>query len=56
MVRTGDPLLPVFENRNSPEKLKAALIDVYGDNYKKAAEKQSKAPRANKRQAKKRSK
>ena len=56
MVRTGDPLLPVFENRNSPEKLKSALIDVYGDNYKKAAEKQSKAPRANKRQAKKRSK
>ena len=56
MVRTGDPLLPVFENRNSPEKLKAALIDVYGDNYKKAAEKQSKAPRANKKQAKKRKK
>lgn len=56
MMETGDPLLPAFENRNSPEKLKSVLIDIYGDNYKKAAEKQSKAPRNNKKQAKKRNK
>jgi len=56
MIETSDPLLPAFENRNSPEKLKSALIDIYGDNYKKAAERQSKAPRNNKKQARKRNK
>jgi len=40
MERTGDPLLPAFENRYSPEKLKSILIDIYGDNYTKAAQRQ----------------
>lgn len=38
MRRTGDPLLPAFENRNSPENLKSILVDIYGNNYTKAAE------------------
>jgi len=33
MKQTGDPLVTAFENRNSPEKLKAALIEIYGKNY-----------------------
>ena len=37
MRQTGDPLLRAFERRNSPEKLKAVLIDIYGDNYTKPA-------------------
>jgi N-sulfoglucosamine sulfohydrolase len=37
MKSSGDPLLAAFENRESPEKVKAALIEVYGDNYTKAA-------------------
>jgi len=39
MKQTNDPLLKAFENRNSREKLKSALVDIYGDNYTKAAEK-----------------
>ena len=38
MRLTGDPLLPAFENRNSPENLKSILVDIYGNNYTKAAE------------------
>lgn len=53
MIESGDPLLPAFENRNSPEKLKSALIDIYGDNYTKAAEKGPKAPRNKKNQKRK---
>jgi N-sulfoglucosamine sulfohydrolase len=33
MRRTHDPLLPAFENRHAPDKLKAVLREVYGDNY-----------------------
>lgn len=33
MRRTHDPLLPAFENRHAPARLKAVLTDVYGDNY-----------------------
>jgi N-sulfoglucosamine sulfohydrolase len=36
MKRTGDPLLVAFKNRYSPDKLKAALTAVYGDNYTRA--------------------
>ena len=49
MRRTGDPLLKAFENRNSPEKLKAALVEIYGDNYTRPAEKQPNAPRSKKK-------
>ncbi len=53
MKQSGDPLLPAFENRNSPEKLKAALAEIYGDNYTKAAAKGPKATRTKKKKAKK---
>ncbi len=33
MRRTHDPLLPAFENRTDPEKVKAVLTSVYGENY-----------------------
>jgi len=52
MIETGDPLLPAFENRNSPERLKAALIDIYGDNYTKAAARQPKVPKNRKKKNK----
>jgi N-sulfoglucosamine sulfohydrolase len=42
MKQTGDPLLPAFENRNSPKKLRSALIKIYGHNYIKAAERRKK--------------
>ena len=42
MRLTGDPLLPAFENRNSPEKLRSALIKIYGQNYIKATERRKK--------------
>jgi len=45
MVETGDPLLPAFKNRNSPQKLKAILTEIYGKNYRQAAERKPKAPR-----------
>jgi N-sulfoglucosamine sulfohydrolase len=41
MIRTGDPLLPAFENRNSPEKLRSALTKIYGQNYTKAAQRKT---------------
>jgi N-sulfoglucosamine sulfohydrolase len=52
MIQSGDPLLKAFENRNSPEKLRAALIDIYGDNYRQAAERKPKAAKNNKRASK----
>ena len=45
MKKTHDPLTPAFENRNSPEKLKAALVDIYGDHYTKPANRQRNTPR-----------
>ncbi len=38
MKQTHDPLLQAFENRYSPEKLRSALADMYGDNYLKAGQ------------------
>jgi N-sulfoglucosamine sulfohydrolase len=38
MKQTGDPLLPAFENRTSPEKVKAVLTRVYGGNYTRPAQ------------------
>jgi N-sulfoglucosamine sulfohydrolase len=37
MKRTHDPLLPAFENRTDPEKVKAVLTRVYGENYTRPA-------------------
>ncbi len=37
MNQTHDPLRPAFECRSEPEKLKAALIQLYGDNYTRPA-------------------
>jgi N-sulfoglucosamine sulfohydrolase len=56
MIETGDPLLPAFENRSSPEKMKAALIDIYGNNYRKAAARKPKVPKKKKRQNRKKNK
>ncbi len=56
MRRTHDPLLPAFENRHSPDKLKAVLTDVYGDNYTQAAqrpEKRKRGDRTNRQERKK---
>ena len=39
MEQTHDPLLSAFENRYSPEKLRSALVDTYGENYLKAGKK-----------------
>ena len=50
MVESGDPVLAAFENRKSPAKVKAALVEVYGDNYSKAAAKQPNASKAKKDQ------
>jgi len=50
MKRSGDPLLPAFENRSSPEKLKSALVEIYGQNYTKAAQGgPNKTPRGNRK-------
>ena len=48
MKQTHDPLLPAFENRYSPDKRRAALTDVYGDNYVRAVNGQEKARQGNK--------
>ena len=37
MKQTNDPLLRAFENRQSPEQMKACLVGLYGENYEKAA-------------------
>jgi len=47
MKHTNDPLLPAFENRGSPDKLKSALVKIYGDNYTKPAQRPPNAPRGN---------
>ncbi len=39
MKRTGDPLLPAFDSRDSPEKIKAVLRRVYGAEPLKKAKK-----------------
>jgi len=52
MKQAHDPLLPAFENRSSPEKLKSALVEIYGDNYTKAAQRQKNASRRNKKKKK----
>ena len=49
MKQTHDFLLPAFENRNSPEKLRSILTDLYGDNYTKAGKKRKKKQRADKK-------
>jgi len=38
MKRTQDPLLPAFENRTNPEKVKAVLTSVYGESYTRPAQ------------------
>jgi N-sulfoglucosamine sulfohydrolase len=45
MEKNRDPLTPAFENRSSPEKLKAALIDIYGEHYTKPANRNRNATR-----------
>ncbi|NIP25133.1 MAG: sulfatase-like hydrolase/transferase [Phycisphaerae bacterium] len=45
MKKSRDPLLSAFENRNSPEKLKAALVDIYGQHYTKPANRKRNTPR-----------
>jgi hypothetical protein len=53
MKQTHDFLLPAFENRHSPEKLKSILTDLYGDNYTKAGEKKKKKKKADKKKKEK---
>jgi N-sulfoglucosamine sulfohydrolase len=48
MKRTHDPLLPAFENRADPEKIKAVLTSVYGQNYTRAAQGRQNAARRQK--------
>jgi N-sulfoglucosamine sulfohydrolase len=40
MRRTQDPLLLAFENRHAPDKLKAVLTKIYGDNYTQVLQRQ----------------
>jgi N-sulfoglucosamine sulfohydrolase len=49
MKETGDPLLAAFEVRGEPEKVKAALVAVYGANYTRAAERRPRARRGRRR-------
>lgn len=49
MKQTRDPLLTAFENRYSVEKRKSALIEIYGDNYVNAAQRQEKVPRSDRK-------
>ena len=56
MKQTHDPLLPAFENRSSPEKLKSTLIDIYGDNYIKAAQGRKKVSQGDKKKKNKKRK
>ncbi len=49
MKETHDPLLPAFENRKSLEKMKSTLINIYGDNYVKAAQGRKKSRKVTKR-------
>ncbi len=52
MRKTNDFLLPAFENRHSPEKLKSILTDLYGDNYTKAGKKRKNKKSTNKKKKK----
>jgi N-sulfoglucosamine sulfohydrolase len=52
MKETGDPLLNAFENRHSAEKRRSALIEIYGDNYVNAAQRQPKSPRRSRKKNK----
>ncbi|OHB73722.1 MAG: hypothetical protein A2Z25_20225 [Planctomycetes bacterium RBG_16_55_9] len=56
MKRTHDLLLPAFENRSSPGKLKSILTDLYGDNYTKAGKQQKRRDQANNKKKKNRKK
>lgn len=38
MKRAKDPLLPAFEVRNEPQRLKTVLTELYGDNYTRPAQ------------------
>ena len=49
MKQTRDPLLKVFENRYLPEARKSALVEIYGDNYVNAAQRQKKVPRSSRK-------
>lgn len=49
MKQTRDPLLTAFENRYSPEGRKSALVEIYGDNYVNAAQRQKKVPRSDRK-------
>ncbi|MHC4557549.1 MAG: sulfatase family protein [Planctomycetota bacterium] len=49
MKQTRDPLLTAFENRYSPEERKSALVEIYGDNYVNAAQRQEKVPRSDRK-------
>ena len=53
MRQTNDLLLPAFEHRSSPEKLKSILTSLYGDNYTKAGKQRRKKARTNRKKAKK---
>jgi hypothetical protein len=53
MKQTHDFLLPAFDDRHSPEKLKSILTDLYGDNYTKAGKKKKKKKQADKKKNKK---
>ena len=54
MRQTDDPLLTAFENRYSLQERKSALVEIYGDNYVKAAKKQEKVPRSDRKKKNKR--
>ena len=56
MQQTNDPLLKAFENRNSPEKLKSALVDIYGNNYTKPAARIPNAPKGKRKRKNKKTK
>ena len=45
MQRTHDPLLSAFENRRSPDRLKVALTEVYGDNYTQVVQREERRER-----------
>jgi len=45
MKQTNDPLLAAFECREDPQKLKAALTELYGDNYTRPAQGPKRRPR-----------
>ena len=52
MKRTRDPLLPAFESRTDPEKVKSVLTSVYGENYTRVVQ----GPRSTAEKGKKRKK